>query len=75
MGKGDKKSKRGKIVMGSFGVRRSRTKKVGHVAPKVTESVEGIEILKAPKAEKSKSESTEKKPAEKKTSTKKIKED
>ena len=27
MGKGDKKTKRGKIVMGSFGVRRSRKKK------------------------------------------------
>jgi 30S ribosomal protein S31 len=27
MGKGDKKSKRGKIVIGSFGVRRSKKKK------------------------------------------------
>ena len=33
MGKGDKKSKRGKIIIGSFGVRRARRKKKGIVAP------------------------------------------
>jgi 30S ribosomal protein S31 len=31
MGKGDKKSKRGKIVIGSFGVRRARKKKKAEV--------------------------------------------
>ena len=31
MGKGDKKSKRGKIILGSFGVRRPRKKAYVHV--------------------------------------------
>jgi 30S ribosomal protein S31 len=33
MGKGDKKSRRGKIIIGSFGVRRPRKKKKGIVVP------------------------------------------
>ena len=33
MGKGDKKSSRGKIIIGSFGVRRPRKKKKGIVSP------------------------------------------
>lgn len=33
MGKGDKKSRRGKIIIGSFGVRRPRRKKKGIVEP------------------------------------------
>jgi 30S ribosomal protein S31 len=33
MGKGDKKSKRGKILMGSYGVRRPRRKQVTAVLP------------------------------------------
>jgi 30S ribosomal protein S31 len=35
MGKGDKKSKRGKIVIGSSGKRRPRRKKASIVAPEV----------------------------------------
>jgi len=38
MGKGDKKTKRGKIFMGSSGVTRQR-KKNKNVAPKVAEKV------------------------------------
>ncbi|HUS86815.1 MAG TPA: 30S ribosomal protein THX [Bacteroidales bacterium] len=34
MGKGDKKTKRGKIVKGSYGVRRLRKKKTVTQAPK-----------------------------------------
>lgn len=34
MGKGDKKSKRGKIHIGSFGVKRPRKKAVKKAAPK-----------------------------------------
>lgn len=34
MGKGDKKSKRGKIHIGSFGVKRPRKKAVTKAAPK-----------------------------------------
>lgn len=33
MGKGDKKSRRGKIIMGSFGVRRPSRKRVSAVPP------------------------------------------
>jgi len=33
MGKGDKKTKRGKIVIGSYGVKRTRKKKKVTVAP------------------------------------------
>ena len=32
MGKGDKKSKRGKIILGSFGVRRRKKARAGHPA-------------------------------------------
>jgi len=35
MGKGDKKSKRGKIAMGTYGVNRPKKKQPQHVAPKV----------------------------------------
>lgn len=38
MGKGDKKTKKGKIVKGSFGVRRPKKKKVQEVASKKTKS-------------------------------------
>jgi 30S ribosomal protein S31 len=51
MGKGDKKTKRGKIILGSSGVRRPKDKKKVN-APKITENV--IE-----------EKSTEKKPAKK----------
>ncbi len=76
MGKGDKKSKRGKIVLGSFGVRRSRKKKSGHVpAPVKVETAENVVVEKAPKTEKVKTESTEKKATEKKPAAKKAKTD
>lgn len=44
MGKGDKKSKRGKIVIGSFGVRRSKKKK---------KTVPAVKNLAEPKPKKS----------------------
>jgi 30S ribosomal protein S31 len=58
MGKGDKKSKRGKIVIGSSGVRRARKKKntftavVAKTEPKPKKEVEEIvapEVKTAPK--------------------------
>ena len=47
MGKGDKKTRRGKITMGSHGVSRPRKKSTGKVvaAPKV------VKAAKAPKTE------------------------
>jgi ribosomal small subunit protein bTHX len=49
MGKGDKKSKRGKIVIGSFGVRRSGKKRratgISQVRNQVAAVVEKEEIL------------------------------
>jgi 30S ribosomal protein S31 len=47
MGKGDKKSKRGKIIMGSFGVSRARRKKTA-VIPLVKKAPD--KPKKAPKA-------------------------
>jgi 30S ribosomal protein S31 len=44
MGKGDKKSKRGKIVIGSFGVRRSKKKK---------KTIPAVKNLAEPKPKKS----------------------
>jgi 30S ribosomal protein S31 len=46
MGKGDKKSKRGKIVIGSFGVRRSKKKKKN--APAVNKKAEPKPAKSAP---------------------------
>lgn len=63
MGKGDKKSKRGKIILGSFGVRRHRKSK--HVAPaaapvKVAVVTEKHKVAKAvAKPEKAKIETAE----------------
>jgi len=63
MGKGDKKSKRGKIIRGSFGVRRSR--KAKHAAPvaapvKVAVVTEKHKAVKAAsKPEKAKIETVE----------------
>lgn len=68
MGKGDKKSKRGKIIMGSYGVRRPRNKAKADVTvvekPKKVKTVEKKEV-KAPKA--SAAKTTAKKTAAKKT--------
>jgi len=43
MGKGDKKSKRGKIVIGSYGVRRRRKADKAAIPAKVVNIVEVIE--------------------------------
>lgn len=40
MGKGDKKTKKGKIIMGSYGVRRPRNKSGNPASPKVLDQVE-----------------------------------
>mgnify|MGYP001769775286 CR=1 FL=1 len=48
MGKGDKKSKRGKIVIGSYGVRRPQRKTAAKVAP----APEPVARMKAPDKEK-----------------------
>jgi len=72
MGKGDKKSKRGKIIMGSYGVRRPRNKAKADVIvvekPKKVKTVEKKEA-KAPKA--SAAKTTAKKTAAKETTAKK----
>ncbi len=47
MGKGDKKSRRGKITMGSHGVSRPRKKSTEKVAPKAAAAVDTTET--APK--------------------------
>jgi len=39
MGKGDKKTRRGKIIIGSFGVRRARKKKKGVVPPALPKEI------------------------------------
>lgn len=64
MGKGDKKTKRGKIIMGSTGVSRPR-KKIKPVVAKSDKKIEKIEevsekkTVKKPAAKKPKKESTE----------------
>ncbi len=57
MGKGDKKSKRGKITIGSFGVSRPRKK---------AKSIKGEASPKAEKTSELKEKKTTKKPAAKK---------
>ena len=42
MGKGDKKTRRGKIVIGSYGVKRARKKKKGIVVPPKPKEIEII---------------------------------
>jgi ribosomal small subunit protein bTHX len=46
MGKGDKKTKRGKIIIGSYGVRRPRQKKKTN--PPVKSAPAKTEVIKAP---------------------------
>ena len=59
MGKGDKKSKRGKILMGSYGVRRAR-KKAAHRMPVLPVKVEvPAKVQKEKPAEKPKAKSEE----------------
>jgi 30S ribosomal protein S31 len=50
MGKGDKKTKRGKIIMGSFGVRRPKRRKQTVVA-KIKPVVAKSKVVKAEEAE------------------------
>jgi ribosomal small subunit protein bTHX len=69
MGKGDKKSRKGKIKMASFGVSRPRDKK-----PSITVSTEKkvkAEKVEAPKKVAAKKEAAPKKAAAKKTAKKK----
>lgn len=51
MGKGDKKTKRGKITMGSYGVRRPRKKQkaITKAAPKVKKTAEKPKAAAKPK--------------------------
>lgn len=65
MGKGDKKTKRGKIIMGSYGVKRHKKKNPAYVAP-----VEKKTKEKAKPVEKAE-ETTVKKTTAKKTTAKK----
>lgn len=51
MGKGDKKSKRGKIIMGSYGVRRPHKTNASPVTPTVKEEKPAAKV-KAPAAQK-----------------------
>lgn len=64
MGKGDKRSKKGKIVIGSYGVRRPRPSLVAKAVAKT----------EAPKAKKEKTAAKASKPAAKKTTKKKTEE-
>jgi ribosomal small subunit protein bTHX len=69
MGKGDKKTRRGKLFQGSFGVRR-RKKKIIHAAPEATQPPKIKEVkavvpeVKAPKASPAKKEPKVKKTEE-----------
>ncbi|MBP6978761.1 MAG: 30S ribosomal protein THX [Bacteroidales bacterium] len=49
MGKGDKKSKRGKITIGSYGVRRARKKK--RTSPRIVSAPKEKEVKKVPVVE------------------------
>lgn len=68
MGKGDKKSRKGKIKMASFGVSRPRDKKPS--IPVSTEKKVKAEKVEAPKKVAAKKEAAPKKTAAKKTAKK-----
>lgn len=71
MGKGDKKTKRGKIVLGSYGVRRSRKKKSA-VAAIPSKSKPAVKAEAKPKAEpKAKAKAEPKEATKPKKTTKK----
>ena len=77
MGKGDKKSRRGKIYRGSFGKKRPHTKAKHIVAVPVSEKVgkeekkeAAVEEVKPVKEEKEKAAAEEKKTKKKKSSKK-----
>lgn len=74
MGKGDIKSKRGKISSGSYGVRRKKKKTRAYVAPAVAEKPAAKAIPAAKKKSAAKpaaKKTTAKKPAAKKAASKK----
>jgi 30S ribosomal protein S31 len=78
MGKGDKKTRRGKIVRGSFGVRRRRKGKtiaqIIRQKEKETPAEKLVEVIKKEKTEKidkAEEKPAPKKPAAKKTTVKK----
>lgn len=76
MGKGDKKTKKGKITIGSYGVSRKKKKVIAFVAPKpkakkaTPVEAEDAATKQAPKAA-PKKKAAAKKPAAKKTTAKK----
>jgi 30S ribosomal protein S31 len=72
MGKGDKKSKKGKIRMGSFGKVRPRKKaKLTFVAKKVEKKEVEVEVEVVEKTETKKKTTKKKAAVKKKTATKK----
>ncbi|OFX84836.1 MAG: ribosomal small subunit protein bTHX [Bacteroidetes bacterium GWF2_33_16] len=73
MGKGDKKTKRGKIILGSYGARRPRKKKtiLATSAPKPKAAVKSEPKVKAEHKTKAKAEPKET-PKPKKTAKKKV---
>lgn len=75
MGKGDKKTRRGKITLGTYGVRRPRKTKKTYI-PASKAAVKVIEpetpLLEEKKVKKDKAVKTEKKVAEKKVTEKKV---
>ena len=81
MGKGDKKSRRGKIYRGTFGKRRSHKKVKQTTAVPVAKKVEeeekkeiAVEEVKPEKGKSEKATAEEKKPRKKKSTKKKSKE-
>ena len=71
MGKGDKKTKRGKITMGTYGVRRRRKKTKAYVAPAPKKKAAPAKTKAEPK---SKTETKAKSPAKTKAAAKPKKE-
>jgi len=75
MGKGDKKSKRGKIIISSYGVSRSKKKKFRKYTPEIKPKANKEEAIEAEKNETPKKKTTRtttaKKAATKKATTKK----
>jgi ribosomal small subunit protein bTHX len=69
MGKGDKKSKKGKIAMGSYGVSRKRKKKNSFVGKPVKQNAGGKDVKEEVKAAKA-APAAAKKAAPKKTPAK-----
>jgi 30S ribosomal protein S31 len=61
MGKGDKKSRRGKLFQGSFGVRRPKHKKKVVVKPGSIAPIETPPVIEVPVEEKKPKRATKKK--------------